>query len=225
VINDSSATQEVATSLVAAPAAAVALVTPSGGLPQLQVTAASLTESYGAAWSPSVTVSGLQSGDSASASGTVFTYAGTGSTTYASSTTAPTAPGTYSITPSLSTLTITPASDAANYDATVDFVSGTLVVTKPTITSTSTVSHHLVFNAVVRGLTLQNAKSVTVTGATAKIIGRSQLRLVIHIALTTPVRTGVHLAVVHFAQGATTRFYVTVTHQGSFVVVRTSARP
>ena len=180
-----------------------------------------------------MTVSGLQSGDSAAVTGTTYTYAGTGSTTYAASTTAPTAPGTYSITPSLSTVTITPTSDAANYESTIDFVPGTLVITAapptvtstPRITATSTVAHQLVLNAVVHGQTLQGATSVTIAGATARVISDGPLRLVVRITLAKQTRAGVRVAVVHFGGGLTARFYVSVVRHGTAVVVRTSTRP
>ncbi len=56
-----------------------------------------------------------------------YTYAGTGSTTYASSTTAPTAVGTYSITPSAATLNFTTGS-AANYSTPDTYVAGMLTI-------------------------------------------------------------------------------------------------
>ncbi len=236
-----SATAAVATSIAAAPAAAIALTPPlppppSSGpssspstptLSRIQVTAASLAENYGAAWSPSVTVSGLQNGDSAAVIGTVFTYAGTNSTAYATSTKAPTMPGTYSVTPSLSTVTISPTADAADYDTTIEFVSGTLDITAapPTITSTSTIAHRLVFNAVLHGQTLQGATSVTINGGTARIISHGEFRLVVRIALAKQSREGDRLAVVHFAQGLTARFHVSVVRHGSAIVVRTSTQP
>jgi hypothetical protein len=206
---------------------------PTPTLAQIRVAAASLTENVSAVWSPTVSVSGVQSGDSATVAGTIFTYTGTGSTTYAASTTAPTGPGTYSIVPSHSTVTITPAGDAANYDATIDYVPGTLVITpvlstttsNPRITATSTFARRLIFNAVVLGQTLQNATSVSIPGATARIISHGQLRLVVRIALAKTTRAGVRLALVRFAQGSTARFYVSVVHHGTAVVVRTSTKP
>ena len=168
-----SADAAVATTLTAAPAAAINLrlfgrrvgplrrrVAPSSK--QLQIKAPNLSEPYGASWSPSVTVTGLQSGDIASVTGTVFTYSGTGSTVFPASTTKPTSPGTYIITPSQSTVTIAPTGDAANYNAAIDFIPGTLVIrghlrrsSAPIIASTSTFVHHLVFNAVLHGQILQ----------------------------------------------------------------------
>lgn len=233
-----------ATSITAAPAAAINLSATSGGgsgssgggstpANQLQINAPSLSEPFGASWSPTVTVTGLRNGDSAAVTGTVFTYSGTGSTVYPASTTEPTGPGTYLITPSLSTVTIAPNFDATNYAAAIEFVPGTLVITRssptviphPVIASTATFVHHLVFNTVLHGQTLQGARSVTLAGGTARILSRSELRLVVRISLTKQARAGNHLAVVHFTQGPTAQFFVSVNRLGSSVTIRTSTRP
>ena len=75
------------------------------------------------------------------------------------------------------------------------------------------------------GQTLQGATSVTISGATARVISRGQYRLVVRVALAAKASTGVHVAVVRFAQGPALRFYVDVVRHGSALVVRTSTNP
>jgi uncharacterized repeat protein (TIGR02543 family) len=98
----------------------------------LVVTVPSLSVTSGGTVTPSATVSGLATGDTATASGLTYTYAGTGTTTYAASTTAPTAVGTYSITPSGGTVTVSPSADQAKYAGTYTYVPGTLTITAVT---------------------------------------------------------------------------------------------
>jgi uncharacterized repeat protein (TIGR02543 family) len=114
----------------------------------LNVTASNLSVTSGGAVTPSVTVSGLNTGDTAVASGITYTYAGTGSTTYAASATAPSAVGTYSITPSGGTMTVSPSTDQANYAGTYTYVPGTLTITAAvTVTTvTSPPPPHVVFH-------------------------------------------------------------------------------
>jgi uncharacterized repeat protein (TIGR02543 family) len=114
----------------------------------LNVTASNLSVTSGGAVTPSVTVSGLNTGDTATASGITYTYAGTGSTTYAASATAPSAVGTYSITPSGGTVTVSPSTDQANYAGTSTYVPGTLTITAAvTVTTvTSPPPPHVVFH-------------------------------------------------------------------------------
>jgi hypothetical protein len=75
------------------------------------VTAVLSSVSVGSTLSPRFTLSGMQGSDTITA--VTYTYAGTGSTTYSASTTAPTAIGTYSITPSVAVFS--PSSAAAGY--------------------------------------------------------------------------------------------------------------
>lgn len=79
--------------------------------------------------SVSVTSGTLAAGDSLT--GATYTYLGTGSTTYGSSTTAPTNAGTYSITPSAAVIS---AGEEANYNIT--YTVGTLTITPLTVTVT-----------------------------------------------------------------------------------------
>ncbi len=114
------------------------LVQTGPSLLPLGVTAASGTVTFGSAFTPSATVTaGLTAGDTAVVSGTIFTYAGTDNTTYAASTTAPTAVGTYSVTPSAATVTVTPAADQGKYSKTYAYVAGALTITAPTLTVTA----------------------------------------------------------------------------------------
>jgi hypothetical protein len=229
----------VATSLTAAPSSPIDLTAPSGGgsgggsspsAAQLRITASNLIEPYGASWSASADVSGVQPGDTAAVSGTVFTFAGTASTNYAASTVEPTNPGTYSITPSRSTVTITPNGDAANYGATIEYVPGTLVISAatlvtPTMTGISVPAHSVVFNAVLHGEMLQGTDSVSISGATTHILSRSPLRVVVRVALTRPARIGEYVAVVRFVRGRAARFYLSVMRHGNALEVRASLRP
>lgn len=91
----------------------------------LKVTASSETVDAGTAFTESASVSGLYSGDTATLTAVTFTYAGTGG--YGPSHTAPTAPGTYTVTPSDATIVISPSADAVDYVA-ISYASGTLVI-------------------------------------------------------------------------------------------------
>jgi uncharacterized repeat protein (TIGR02543 family) len=108
--------------------------------PSITLTAADQLKTYtGSAVSVSNTVSltsGTLSGSDAftSSSGT-YTYVGINGTTYASSTTAPTAMGTYSITPSAVTFT---TGSASNYGIT--YVAGTLTITYASCSVTPVIS-------------------------------------------------------------------------------------
>ena len=95
---------------------------------QVTVTVSDVAITAGDAVNPVVSVSGLAAGDSATLTSVTLTYTGTGGTTYGPTTVAPTAAGTYLITPSAATVAITPSGDQGNYSATIVYVSGTLVV-------------------------------------------------------------------------------------------------
>lgn len=98
----------------------------------ITLTAGSQTIAYGAAQSPTVTVTSgaLVSPDSISS--VTYTYAGTGSTTYGPSTTRPTNAGTYSVTPSAAVISNT---SGASY--TVSYAPGTLTIQHAPITVTA----------------------------------------------------------------------------------------
>lgn len=100
-------------------------ITPVG---TLIVTASSENVLEGTAYTESAALTGLSPGDSGVLSGVVFTYAGIGATTYAASSTPPTAPGGYLVTPSNATIAITPASHQGNY-LTIAYSTGTIIIT------------------------------------------------------------------------------------------------
>jgi outer membrane protein OmpA-like peptidoglycan-associated protein len=88
-------------------------------------TANSASITYGSSLSMSYSVTGLEGADSDS--GVTYTYAGTGSTSYAGSTTAPTGAGTYSVTPSQLLLS---SGLTSNY--TITYVPANLTISKAT---------------------------------------------------------------------------------------------
>jgi hypothetical protein len=91
----------------------------------ITVTAANQSIVYGGTFTNSVSSSGLVGTDTLS--GATYKYAGTGSTTYGPSSTAPTSAGTYSITPSAATFS---SGSASNYSIT--YAAGTLTITQTT---------------------------------------------------------------------------------------------
>ncbi len=99
----------------------------------LSVTAGNVSVKAGRTVAPGATVSGLIGADTASVSAATYTYTGTGSTTYAASSTAPKAAGTYSITPAAATVVVSPAADATNYGTNFTYVPGTLTITVPPV--------------------------------------------------------------------------------------------
>ena len=96
----------------------------------LTITAASSSPVYGTAITPSVAASGLQGADAISSS--TYTYAGTGATSYGPSTTAPTAVGSYTVTPSNA---IFSSGSATNY--TISYVAGSFTISSATLTITA----------------------------------------------------------------------------------------
>jgi len=101
---------------------------------KLTLAANDLTVAYGSAVTPSYAINSGTLHGTDELSGVSYQYAGTGSTTYASSATAPTGGGTYSIAPSAA---IFSAGSAANYAIT--YVAGTLQINQnrePTVTMT-----------------------------------------------------------------------------------------
>ena len=89
----------------------------------ITVTAVNESITYGASVNSQISVTGLASGDVADTA--TYTYAGTSGTSYPSSTTAPVTAGTYSITPSVLTLT---TGLVSNYSIT--YVAGSLTINK-----------------------------------------------------------------------------------------------
>ena len=89
----------------------------------ITVTAVNESITYGASVNSQISVNGLASGDVADTA--TYTYAGTSGTSYPSSTSAPSTAGTYSITPSVLTLS---TGSVSNYAIT--YVAGTLTINK-----------------------------------------------------------------------------------------------
>ncbi|HQU26111.1 MAG TPA: hypothetical protein PLS29_03660 [Acidimicrobiales bacterium] len=94
----------------------------------LTMTIGDTTDPVGTAYAPNVILSGLKNGDQALVTAFTLTFAGITGTTYGSSTTLPTGPGTYSLTPSSPVLSFTTGS-ALNY--VVALVAGTLTIVAP----------------------------------------------------------------------------------------------
>ncbi len=94
----------------------------------LTVAVADLSATAGDTITPSVSVHGLLGSDIASLGAVTVTYVGEGGTVYGPSTTAPSAAGTYLMTPSSATVTITPAADQVQYLQPYAYVAGTLVL-------------------------------------------------------------------------------------------------
>ena len=94
------------------------------------VTADNESQVYGTALGQSVTVNGLANSDAVLS--VVYTYAGTGQTTYASSTTRPVNVGTYSITPSAVVL-----SSGATSNYSFHYAAGTASITRKNVVVTA----------------------------------------------------------------------------------------
>jgi outer membrane protein OmpA-like peptidoglycan-associated protein len=139
----------------------------------LTVTASSETVPQGAGFTESAQVSGLNAGDTAQLSGVQFTYTGSGSTSYGPSQVAPSAPGTYSVTPSHATITISPSSDQSSYATVYKYQDGTLTINgKLTVTAAGgTVVAGTIFvpSATVTGVA--SGDTATVASATYTFAG------------------------------------------------------
>ena len=96
----------------------------------LTITAANKSVNFGNSFTNSYSTTGLSSGV---ISGLTYTYAGTGGTTYAASTTAPTAPGSYSITPSA----VTFSTGATGNYTTITYTAGSLTISPASLVITA----------------------------------------------------------------------------------------
>ena len=170
-------------------------------LGSLSISASSQNVTVGSVVAPSTAaVSGLSAGDTATLVHVTFTFAGTGTTVYAASTTAPSAAGTYSVTPSAATLSISPSADASKYSTTYTYVAGSLVIS-PAVVVTQVVPHATrVIGHAIAG------KSRLVT-----IIGRN-------FSSSPRVTSNESDAIVRERTGTTTRIVLVVT-------VRKGSRP
>ena len=110
-------------------------------------------------------------------SGVTYSYAGTGSTTYAASATAPVLPGTYSITPSAATFS---TGSTANY-TTISYVAGVLRITGANLVITVSSQSVVYGSSITETFTVANLNSgdavtvstFTYTGSGATIYGPS----------------------------------------------------
>jgi hypothetical protein len=100
------------------------------GARPVSITASDATHTSGALFTPAHTISSGTLAGSETIDGLTYTYVGSGSTTYAASTVAPTTAGTYTITPSVAQLS---TGLAANY--TFTYVSGTFTISAPSVSS------------------------------------------------------------------------------------------
>lgn len=187
--------------------------THASALATLAISVVSFTVTVGGTISPTVSVnSGLAATDTATVTGTNFTYAGTGTTVYAKSTTAPTAVGTYSVNPSAATVTISPSTDAANYSTTYIFIAGTLVI-KPVVVKVVPAPRatRVVGDAIVgerRTLTIIGTNfsanpSVTSNGpgALLHVYLKSANRIVLSVAVSKSSRPGSHIFTITTSAG------------------------
>jgi hypothetical protein len=196
---------------------------PPPTLTTLSVTAGNISITVGGTVTPTASVTdGLKSPDTATVTAT-YSYAGTGSTTYAASATAPTAAGTYSITPSAATVTISPATDAANYSTTYDYYPGTLTITALVVPPPVVPTPHVIkvvgtaFVGGSRTITIEGrdfsaGPSVTSneSGATVRVHSRSATRIVLTVTVRAGSHVGVHLFTITTNTGKKCRIgYVT----------------
>ena len=117
------------------PTASISFRSPTRGT--IVVTASSETINAGSPIGETASVTGLQSGDSGHVTSVTFTYTGT-TVSYGPTTTPPTDPGTYSVTPSHAIVSISPSADASRYGSVI-YDGGTLVIKggKLTVTASS----------------------------------------------------------------------------------------
>jgi len=188
----------------------------------LAISVVSFSVTVGGMISPTVTVnSGLASTDTATVTGTSFTYAGTGTTVYAKSTTAPTAVGTYSVNPSGATVTISPSTDAANYSKSYIYIAGTLVIKAvvvrvvPAPRATRVVGDAVVgerrtLTIVGSGFSANPSVTSNGPGAVVHVYTKSANRIVLSVAVSKSSRPGSHIFTITTSAGKKCRIaYVT----------------
>jgi outer membrane protein OmpA-like peptidoglycan-associated protein len=96
---------------------------------KLTVTANGGSVVAGNVFHPGASVSGLLTGDSASVTSATYTFSGTAGTTYGPSSSAPSAVGAYTVTPSNAKVSVTPGAHQGYYVEPYKYVAGTLVIT------------------------------------------------------------------------------------------------
>ncbi len=191
-------------------------------LKTLTVTAGSQSITVGGSVTASSTVSGLTSPDTGTVSSATYTYAGTGTTIYAASSTAPAVAGTYSVTPSAATVAITPTADAANYSTTYTYVGGALTIAAVVVVVPPVVGPHA--TRVVGQAFVGKSRTLTIvgtnftanpgvksnqSGAVVRVRSKSSNRIVLLITVRKGVRPGTHQFTIT-ASGKTCRIgYIT----------------
>jgi hypothetical protein len=172
----------------------------------LTITAASQTVTVGSPVTASATVGGLTSPDTGTLTSATYTYAGSGTTVYAASTTAPAVAGTYSVTPSAATVSISPSTDASKYSTAYSYVGGVLtinpvvvvVVVTPGPHATRVIGDALVgksrtLTIVGRDFTANPGVTSNGPGAVVRVHSKSANRIVLSITVRTGIRPGTHL--------------------------------
>jgi len=188
----------------------------------LTIAVVSFSVEVGSPISPTVTIdSGLASTDTATITGTSFTYAGTGTTVYPKSTTPPTAIGTYSVNPSKATVTISPSSDAANYSTNYAYIAGPLTITPdvvvvvPTPRATRVIGDAIVGERrvlTIVGSYFSASPSVTsnAPGAIVRVGYKNANRIQVSVTVHNGSRSGAHLFTITTSTGKRCRIgYVT----------------
>lgn len=139
----------------------------------LIVTASSETVNAGSPVNESASVTGFTGFDTGHVTAVTFTYTGS-DVSYGPSTSAPSSPGTYTVTPSNATVVVTPNSDSSKYGG-ITYLSGTLVIRgKLTVTASSgqiTAGDSFTPSASVSGLNTGDSGSVTSASFTFTGIG------------------------------------------------------
>jgi hypothetical protein len=191
-------------------------------LATLAISVVSLTVTVGGTIRPTVTInSGLASKDTATVTGTTFTYVGLGTTVYAKSTTTPTAVGTYSVSPSAATVTISPSTDAGNYSKTYIYIDGTLVIKRAVVKVVGPPrARRVVGDAIVgerRTLTIIGSNfsadprvSSNGPGALVYVYFKSANRIVLSVSVNKSSHPGSHIFTITTSAGKRCRIgYVT----------------
>jgi len=147
-------------------------------------------------------VSGLTAADHATVTKDTFTYTGVAPTVYATSTTAPSAVGTYLALPANATVVVTPSADQGVYASTYNYTAGSLVI--------STVSRvPLRATKVVGGAWTGRTVIVTIIGTgffgqpriisnmgrrtTARVIRDTGKRLTVRVSVRAGTPRGIHV--------------------------------
>ncbi len=167
----------------------------------LTITARNLLLSLGQAVKPTSAVLGLTPGDTAVVSKVVYTFSGTGTTSYATTSTPPTAIGTYAIVPSSATIVISPSTDQNAYGKSFNYVAGSLtVVAAPRVVLHATkvtpnvwTGRTVVVSILGTGFYGQpRIVSSTGRGTSAKVIRDTGTRLTVRVSVRASTPRGVH---------------------------------